>query len=393
MYMSETQSTKISTSRKRSHSSMLDSKPSFSSIKSSTSSTSRRSKSSSTRAKSSSTRGTRAKSSSTRSSSNSRRKSSSRSGRSKITLLDRCDRIFHTNVKYKALFSNKITLGRGSFGEVRLAEIMDNGVRELFDIPSKVTQVVIKEIKTKGITGMPRESIEAEMQFLCRLQGKYLARYYGTFVWTPVVDGKPKGEIFYLLVEYIPDSVNLATRMYSYRPSFGESIMPPSDTNIGLIKNILYQLGDAISGLHQVGVVHRDLKPENILVINSDKGVEIKLIDFGLSCLHSEKIGTCNEKFVGTRIFSDMSLARVRAEELNFEILKASDWYSYFVISYLLLTGRRNLYGYTPHETKYPKIRYFCEIMNAFLDPSITIMDRTADKIEFDIKKLLAGLS
>jgi serine/threonine protein kinase len=46
-------------------------------------------------------------------------------------------------------------------------------------------------------------------------------------------------------------------------------------------KRIIAQLLDAVRYLHIKGVVHNDLKPENILI--SNKGENVKLIDFGLS--------------------------------------------------------------------------------------------------------------
>lgn len=54
---------------------------------------------------------------------------------------------------------------------------------------------------------------------------------------------------------------------------------------------VIYYLLEAIRYLHECGIVHRDIKPENILVetetkegiIEEEKIVNIKLIDFGLS--------------------------------------------------------------------------------------------------------------
>lgn len=48
-----------------------------------------------------------------------------------------------------------------------------------------------------------------------------------------------------------------------------------------MIKNIIYQLIDALDYLEQKGIVHRDIKPSNILINIST--LEIKICDFGLS--------------------------------------------------------------------------------------------------------------
>lgn len=48
---------------------------------------------------------------------------------------------------------------------------------------------------------------------------------------------------------------------------------------------IIKQLLEVVSYLHDVGITHRDIKPENILLIDSSDIPKIKLADFGLSKL------------------------------------------------------------------------------------------------------------
>ncbi len=47
-------------------------------------------------------------------------------------------------------------------------------------------------------------------------------------------------------------------------------------------KNILCQICDGLSALHQNGIVHRDIKPENIIIDNYGK---VKIIDYGITRL------------------------------------------------------------------------------------------------------------
>ena len=53
----------------------------------------------------------------------------------------------------------------------------------------------------------------------------------------------------------------------------------------GIVKQII----SAIMYCHNHGICHRDLKPENILYLTEDEESELKVIDFGLSKILSER--------------------------------------------------------------------------------------------------------
>jgi serine/threonine protein kinase len=64
------------------------------------------------------------------------------------------------------------------------------------------------------------------------------------------------------------------------------------------VKNTLL----AINYLHQNNIVHRDLKPENILLVGQDASeLDVKLIDFGVSCILDPNDGL--DTIVGSPFF------------------------------------------------------------------------------------------
>ena len=80
-------------------------------------------------------------------------------------------------------------------------------------------------------------------------------------------------------------------------------------------------------------MVHRDLKPENILLESSDIGnLQIKIADFGFSCLFDPKLGL--DKYMGTVCY--MAPEIIKNEKYNKEV----DIWSIGVIAYMLITGK-----------------------------------------------------
>jgi len=65
-------------------------------------------------------------------------------------------------------------------------------------------------------------------------------------------------------------------------------------------KKVFITLATAIKGCHQRGIMHRDIKPDNILLNIDGKGkiLDVKLCDFGLSCLVGKK--SSSVAFCGT---------------------------------------------------------------------------------------------
>ena len=95
--------------------------------------------------------------------------------------------------------------------------------------------------------------------------------------------------------------------------------------------DIILQVAYALLHLHTHGVIHRDLKPENILITEDG---EIKVIDFGIAMLHTERSNTPN-RTMGTPHYMSPE-----QKENPMNVTYTTDIYALGIITYELVLGK-----------------------------------------------------
>ena len=124
------------------------------------------------------------------------------------------------------------------------------------------------------------------------------------------------------------------------------------------VLEVAVQIAGALAAAHQAGIIHRDIKPENVMV--RDDGY-VKVLDFGIARLRGARVGIQEtgarrpgppaSAFFGT--VSYMSPEQSRGEPLD----ARTDLFSFGVLLYEMLTGRRPFEG----ETQRDVLRAICE--------------------------------
>ena len=129
-----------------------------------------------------------------------------------------------------------------------------------------------------------------------------------------------------------------------------DRVIPRRGLPLGEVLQYAIEIADALAAAHAAGIVHRDLKPGNLMV--TDKG-HVKILDFGVAKLvergeasefaatRTAPVQTEEGAIVGTAAYMSPEQAEGKPVDAR------SDVFSFGVVLYEMVTGRRPFQGET----------------------------------------------
>ncbi len=117
--------------------------------------------------------------------------------------------------------------------------------------------------------------------------------------------------------------------------------LPPAE-----VVEIIGQCCKALQAAHRLGIIHRDIKPDNIMLTkDSDGGLLVKILDFGIAKLKDSGGHTVTGSVLGTPAY----MSYEQASGLSSDKLDGrSDLYSLGIVAYTMLTGQPPFAADTP---------------------------------------------
>eukprot|EP01138_Halocafeteria_seosinensis_P011538 gb/GECG01011786.1/.p1 GENE.gb/GECG01011786.1/~~gb/GECG01011786.1/.p1 ORF type:complete len:496 (+),score=75.49 gb/GECG01011786.1/:1-1488(+) len=194
-------------------------------------------------------------------------------------------------------------LGKGSFGEVRLATYKPTGESRAIKILSKI----------KFGTKEDRHHMKNEKQLMELVSGHPNV--------LNLIEAREDKMNYYLIMEHCKGK-ELMDKIVEKKGNFSEQVAA----------QYFRQMCQAVRHCHKRKVMHRDLKPENFIFEDEDDSSNLKLADFGLSAYLPSQNAILSEA-CGSSYYMAPEMFRHR-------YTKAADIWSLGIILYLLLSGR-----------------------------------------------------
>jgi eukaryotic-like serine/threonine-protein kinase len=199
-------------------------------------------------------------------------------------------------------------------GEYKIESLLNKGGMSLLYLgihPETYEPLVVKVLSSKYLSHPEMvERFMREAEIIELTNHPNIIKLYGHGKWAGGV---------YIAMEFV-QGISLRQMILQEAMSLRRSL------------EIVLQISHALVHLHSHGIIHRDLKPENIL-LTAQGGV--KVIDFGISQLYTEKIGATKQSLVGTPVYMS---PEQRSDPLNVSF--STDIYSLGIITYELVLGR-----------------------------------------------------
>jgi serine/threonine protein kinase len=181
--------------------------------------------------------------------------------------------------------------------------------------------VVIKILLEKSLTDQwVVQKFQQEKEALARVDHPGVVGILDT---GELPNGKP-----YLVMQFVNGP--------SLRDAMNET---PDGMDLQRVATIVKQIASALSAVHAKGIYHRDLKPENIMLQTLGRGTEqVKIVDFGIAKIKESLIAPSTVTGAATA----GTIRYMSPEQLRgIKVTAASDIYSFGVIVYEMVTGRR----------------------------------------------------